>query len=271
VRFRYVAVPVALLLVASPAHADETLEIAPYAAWRRPLSPPFFPGHPAIRRSIAGAALEWTDAPLPERNGWVLRFGGAVEHQADCPTSASCLFPSGGGGRVVDLTEYSTTLPENHVEWGAHARAGWFWRVVQLEGGLLAYTTTIAGSPPQPRDVKLLPDAVARIGTRTSFGAIGFGTFTSAAVMTPMTYLQGQFVFARRWTATFTLAAHAPPIASYEVDPYMHVRHDLLLRYRIIRAARVGIGLGLTHEDPDAPRTRLGGEVRFVFEWIRPD
>jgi hypothetical protein len=264
-------VAVGFSFVEAPARADETLELTPYAAWRRPLAPPFSPGHPSIRRSIGGAAFEWTDAPQPERNGWVLRFGGAIEHQADCPTSASCPFPSGGGGRVVDSTEYSTTLPENHVEYGAHARGGWFWRAVQLEGGLLAYTTTIAGKPPQPRDVKLLPDFVARIGTRTTFGAIGFGTFAAAAIMTPMTYLQGQVVFARRWTATFTLAAHVQPIASYEVDPYMHVRHDLLLRYRLVRSARLGVGLGLTHQDPDAARTRLGGELRFVFEWVRPE
>lgn len=262
---------VGLLLAEGPARADETFEVAPYAAWRRPLAPPFSPGPPPIRRSIAGAAVEWTDAPAPERNGWVLRFGGAVEHQADCPTSASCPFPSGGGPRRVDLTERATTLPENHVEWGAHARGGWFWRSLQLEGGLLAYTTSIAGSPPRPREVMILPDAVARVGSRMSFVALGFGSFTGASVLTPMTYLQGQLLFAERWTTTFTLAAHSQPLASRDVDPYMHIRHDAALRYRVNRAIRVGVGLALTHNDPDAARTRLGGEMRLMFEWCRPE
>lgn len=262
------AMLVASSLIALPARADETIEIAPYAAWRRPLTAPNFPGPPAIRRSIAGGAIEWTDAPAPERTGWVLRFGGAVEHQADCPTVASCPFPSGGGARVVDRTEYRSTLPDNHIEWGAHARGGWFWRAVQLEGGLLLYTQTIADAP---RELMLLPDGVARVGTRTTFVALGFGSFSSVNILSPMTYLQGQVAFADRWTTALTVGAHAGPIAARDIDPYTHLRYDVALRYRVNPAVRAGVGLALTQNDPDAPRTKLGGELRFMLEWLRPE
>jgi hypothetical protein len=259
---------IALWTSPAEARADETFEIGPYAAWRRPLTPPFFPGHPPIRRDVAGAALEWTDAPAPERNGWVLRFGGAVEHQADCPTSASCPFPAGGGDRFVDQTETGTTLPDNHVEYGAHARAGWFWRAVQLEGGLLAYTASIAGTPPPPREPFLLPDAVARFGRRNTFIAVGFGAFTGSAVVSPATYLQGQLLFADRWTTAVTSSFHG---GWREIDPYSYFRYDVALRYRIASSARIGVGLALTHGDPAGARLRLGGELRITFEWIRPE
>lgn len=139
---------------------------------------------------------------------------------------------------------------------------------MQLEGGLLLYTQTIADAQ---RELMLLPDAVARIGTRATFVALGFGSFSSVNVLAPMTYLQGQLVFADRWTTTLTMGAHAGPIAARDIDPYTHVRHDVALRYRVNGNVRAGIGLGLTHNDPDAPRTKLGGELRFMLEWLRPE
>lgn len=259
----------AVLASSTSARADETIEVTPYAAWRRPLTPLTFPGHPAVRRNVVGGAVEWTDAPPPNRTGWVMRFGGAVEHQADCPTSASCPWPSGGGARVVDQTESSTTLPDNHVEWGALARFGWLWRSVQLEGGLLVYTASLSGTPPPPREVTILPDVVARLGTRSAFVALGFGTFTGASILTPMTYLQGELAFADRWASTLTLAGHNHPLAARDVDAYQHLRFDVAMRYRMSRALRAGIGFALTTNDPDAARRRLGGELRFMLEWTR--
>lgn len=254
-----------------PARADETIAITPYAAWRRPLTPLTFPGQPSIRKNVVGGAIEWTDAPAENRTGWVLHFGGAIEHHADCPTSASCPWPSGGGARTVDLTEYSIVLPDNHVEYGAHARGGWFWRAVQLEGGLLVYTASLSGTPPPPREVTILPDAVARVGTRTSFVALGFGSFTGATTLTPMTYLQGELAFAERWATTLTFAGHNFPFAAREVAAHQNLRFDVAARYRLAPAYRVGLGLALSSTDPSAPRTRLGGELRITFEWLRPE
>jgi hypothetical protein len=202
----------------------------------------------------------------------VLRFGGALQHEADCPTSASCPWPSGSGARFVAQTETGTTLPDNHLEYGAFGRFGWFWRGVQLEGGLLVYTASLAGTPPPPREVTILPDAVARFGRRETFVAIGFGTFTGASVLTPATYLQGELAFAERWSTTFTLAGHNAPFAARDVAAHSHLRFDVAVRHRIVPAIRAGIGLGLTSTDPYAPSsTRLGGELRFMIEWLRPE
>jgi hypothetical protein len=117
----------------------------------------------------------------------------------------------------------------------------------------------------------LLPDGVARFGSRSTYVALGFGSFTGATILAPMTYLQGQLDFADRWTTTLTIGAHAGPIAARDIDPYTHLRHDVALRYRVNRTIRAGIGFALTQNDPDAPRTKLGGELRFMLEWLRPE
>lgn len=166
------------------------------------------------------------------------------------------------------MTSTSTVLPENHVEYGAHARFGWFWRGVQLEGGLLAYTASLSGTPPPPREVFILPDAAARFGRRDAFVAIGFGAFTGAAILLPGTYLQGELAFADRWATTLTFAGHNFPFAARDVAAYQHMRFDVALRYRVGPAIRGGVGFGLTTTDPDRP-TKLGGEIRFTVEWTR--
>ena len=255
----------------SVARADETISFSPYVAWRRPLTPLTFPGQPNLRKNVAGAAIEWLDGPKPERDGWVLRFGGALEHEADCRTSAACAWPAGGGPREVDLVETNTVLPNNHVEYGAFGRFGWFWRAVQLEGGLLVYTASLSGTPPPPREVFILPDAVARFGRRETFIAIGFGSFAGVSILTPATYVQGELAFADRWATTLTFAGHNSPFAARDVAAHQHLRMDLAMRYRVVPAIRVGLGIGLTTTDPDAPRTKLGGELRFMVEWLRPE
>ena len=255
----------AVFLFAGSVRAEETIAFTPYAAWRRPLTPISFPGPPSIRRNIVGAAVEWLDAPQPERTGWTLRFGAAVEHQADCPTSASCPWPGGGGSRLVDRTEFTSLLPENHVEWGANARGGWSWRAFQFEGGLLVYTASVAN---RSREINVLPDAVVRVGSRSAFAALGFGSFTGASLLSPSLYLQGELAFADRWATTFTFAGHNQPFAAQDVSPYQHLRWDLALRYRVVPAVRAGLGLALTTTDPDRP-TKLGGDVRFIVEWTR--
>jgi hypothetical protein len=135
--------------VANDAHADE-IEATVYAARKRPLAATSSPGEPDIKRNIVGGGVEYVDAPPADANGWVLRVGVAVEHQADCAwASPSCPFPSSGGPRTVDLPAGTAHLAADHVEAGAHARVGYVWRVLQVEGGVLVYSTKVPGTQSQ--------------------------------------------------------------------------------------------------------------------------
>lgn len=226
-RLAVVVLVVGLVTSASAvARADEIGEATVYAASKRPLDD--------VKRNIAGVGLEWIDAPAPTRSGWTLRFGAAIEHEADCAwTKPTCPFPSGSGPEVND-----------HVEAGAHARIGWMWRLVQIEGGVLAYGTST-----------VRPDVVARFGTRTMFLAVGHGTYAAPTMLAPLIFVQGELGFAERWTTTLTAGA----------SPYDRLRHDrfdFAMHYRLTRNLRIGEGLALAHA-----RAVLGGEARLEVAW----
>lgn len=135
----------------------------------------------------------------------------------------------------------------------------------------MVFTASLSGSPPPPRELTILPDAVARVGTRTTFFAVGFGSFTGATILSPATYVQGELGFAERWATTLTIAAHNGPFGARDIDAYQYLRFDVATRYRVNRAIRAGVGLGVTTNDSYSSRTRLGGELRFVFEWMRSE
>jgi hypothetical protein len=258
-----IAVLGAALGLATTAHADE-LESTVFAARKRPLAAVHFPGGPDIKRNIAGVGLEWVDAPPDDKNGWLVRVGAAIEYQADCSwTQPTCPFPSGGGSRLVDMVEYQSTLPDNHVEAGGHARAGYAWGPVQLEAGVLVHSATYAGSygqQPVP-STGFVPDVVARVGWRRTFVAVGYGSFAASTILAPVFFLQAEAGFAERWSTTLT-------VGESQLDGYTHDRLDFGMRYRLTKTIRVGEGVALTHARRIDGEPTFGGEARLLAAWI---
>lgn len=253
---------IAIFARARTAHADESIEGTIYAANERPLAARTFPGSPDLKRAIVGLGVEWIDAPPRTRNGWTLRFGAAVEHQADCAWSQpTCPFPGGGGPREVDMVESLSELPQNHVEGGAHVRVGWLWKHVQLEGGVLAFSRTTPTFALGPKSQStILPDVVARFGTRTIFLALGHGTYAAPTLLAPMFFVQGEVGFADRWATTFTAGT----------DPFSGLRHDrfdFAMRYQLTRNLGLGEGLVLSYARTSDGHPRLGGEARVEVAW----
>lgn len=235
-RLAIVLIAAAVASAARTAHAEETVEAAVWAASRRPLAPP------ELQRNVAGIGVEWIDAPARSRTGWTLRFGAAVEHQADCArVEPQCAFPGAG---------------DAHVEGGAHVRVGWMWRHVQLEGGIVAFSRTTPATPAPIAESKLLPDAVVRVGTRTVFLAFGYGTHAAPTMLAPLFFAQAEIGFAERWTTTLT--AGTRPLD----DVLRHDRYDFGMRYQLTKTIRIGEGLALA-----SAYGRLGGEARLELGW----
>lgn len=244
------------------AHADDLLEGTAYVAARRPLEANRFPGPPNIRRNIVGAALEWEHLPVIDESGVTLRAGAAVEHQADCARESGCAFPGGSGPRQIDQAEYTSTLPDNHVEVGGHARIGWSWRYVALEGGALAYRHTLASNyrTEPPAGVSVVPDLVLRVGERNAYLALGYGSFAATTLIAPGAYVQGAVGFAERWRTVLTGAYD-------DVVGYFTWRVDVALAYRVTERIRVGAGFALTWVGPKTDRS-VGGDMRLQVAWL---
>lgn len=239
---RLAAALIATVVASAPrvARADDIAEATVYAANKRPL------GSDAQRRNVAGVGVAWVDAPPPTRTGWTLRFGAAIEHEAECEAvRATCPFPGGD---------------TDHVEGGAHVRVGWLWRYVQLEGGVLAFSRTITtGNVTQVTQVTqkestFLPEVVARLGPRTLFLAVGHGTYVAPTLLAPLLYVQAEIGFAERWATTLTAG-------TVLLSELRHERFDLGMRYQLTRNLRTGEGLAL------ASARRLGGEARIEVAW----
>ena len=120
--------------------------------------------------------------------------------------------------------EYTSVLPENHVEGGARARVGYVARDAAFEGGILAWTDTLAGglaSRPSRR-VRAAPDIVFHMGSRTNFVELGFGSYGASTIRYGGIYLQGGLALTERWSSTLAVGIHG---ASWGV--YHHMRMDL--------------------------------------------
>ncbi|HEY8072853.1 MAG TPA: hypothetical protein VIF62_02055 [Labilithrix sp.] len=256
---RGIGIFVALLAmtIADAARADE-IEGTIYAARRRPLAAESSPGNPDVKRSVFGGGVEWLDAPAEEKDGWVLRVGAAVEYQSDCAwDAASC-----GATRTIDQGTYTSTLPDDHVEAGGHARAGYVWRFLEAEAGLLVYSATYAGRAgvePAPQ-TSFVPDVVARVGSRRTFVAVGYGSFAAPTMLSPLLYLQAELAFAEQWSTALTAG-------DCELDDYRHERFDLTLRYRVTKNLLLGEGLALTYARRLDGGAALGGDARFSVAW----
>lgn len=218
-------------LAARHAGASETVEGTVYAANARPVAGTA-PGD--ARQNVVGAAIAWLDAPSEAHAGWTLRFGAALQHRAECAArEPSCAFPASGDARI---------------DGGAHARAGWFWRLAQVEGGVLAFGKSI------------VPDVVGRLGTRRTFLALGHGTWAAPTILAPMLYVQAAIGFAERWATALTGG-----IGTF--TDLRHDRLDLAMRFGATKNLRIGEGLSIARARLHDGRTLLGGEARLEVAW----
>lgn len=259
-RLSFCAVSFCALLFASTARADDRVEASVYAAAKRPLQAMSSLGSD-LNRNIVGGAVEWAHGPAVDQSGWLLRVGGALEHQADCGRSRDCPFPLGGGSRTVENVEGNRSLSPNHGEVGAHARVGWLWTHLQLEAGALVYTQSFGSSRSTTRrDVSVVPDVVLRGGVRRTFLALGYGSYAATTIVAPGPYVQTALAFAERWQAALTGGYH-------DVVGYYTWRVDLGLSYRVTKNLRIGDGFGLTWAGSNRSR-KVGGDLRVDVAWL---